>query len=82
MSLAMSSSLSLLLFTRKYRQTSSKAKPIIAPMVAPAIIPALEADKENRGLRQVLHVTKHVKHMERCECVMLHEMEWKWFLVT
>ena len=53
MSLAISSSLSLLLFSRKKMKTSRMTKPTRAPTTAPAIIPELVAEVQHNDDKRI-----------------------------
>ena len=53
MSLAISSSLSLLLFSRKKMKTSRMTKPTSAPTTAPAIIPELVAEVQHNDDKRI-----------------------------
>ena len=62
MSLAISSSLSLLLFSRKKMKTSRMTKPTRAPTTAPAIIPELVAEVQHNDDKRIK--TRHTDNIQ------------------
>lgn len=68
-SLAMSSSLSLLLLRTNHRQRMRrKMKPNTEPNVAPTIIPAFVANSRNHGTHNCYISTSHILHIEQVFC--------------